>query len=103
MTGAACCVQNWATLCHNHQENIIFPKIKLEHQFKYSYNWGEQPLGYGATVANIYFDTTTSNLMTIIFFCFTGCTAVKYGEKVLEKGWSGIRISLNQKCFDKII
>ena len=54
-------------LCHNPQENIIFPKINLEQKFKYSNNWGEQPLGYGATVANIHFDTTTSNLMTLIF------------------------------------
>ena len=70
----------------------------MEHKIKYNYNRGEQPLGYGATVANIYFDTTTSNVtdMTNIFFCFTGCIVVKYGEKVLEKGWSEIPISLNQ-------
>lgn len=36
-------------------------------------------------------------------FFFTECITVKYGPRVLEKrGWHEIRMSLNQKCLDKL-
>lgn len=30
------------------------------------------------------------------------CIRVKYGEKILERSWSEIRTSMNQKCLDKL-
>ncbi|XP_031569742.1 uncharacterized protein LOC116304190 [Actinia tenebrosa] len=30
------------------------------------------------------------------------CIKIRYGEKLLDKSWSEIRTSLNQKCLDKL-
>ncbi|KXJ13721.1 hypothetical protein AC249_AIPGENE5333 [Exaiptasia diaphana] len=30
------------------------------------------------------------------------CIKIKYGQKIFEKMWTEIRISLNQKCLDKL-
>ena len=41
-------------------------------------------------------------LLSKSIYAKVSCIKIKYGQKILEKMWTEIRTSLNQKCLDKL-